>query len=602
MQYSFLYAILNRKRLGIIPQENGEGCTGHMQELKKLPIGIEDFVEMRTEDFFLMDKTGLIKDLLENRGKVNLFTRPRRFGKSMNMSMLKAFFEIGCRKELFEGLAISEEKQLCDAYMGRFPVISVTLKGIDGLTFDEAFASVRNTIGREAMRFQYLLDSEVLSEWEKDLYAQLIKIGNGQSGMFDMTPDVLELSLQTLSLLLSKHHGRDVVILIDEYDVPLDKANQHGYYEQMVNLIRKLFGNALKTNENLQFAVLTGCLRVSKESIFTGLNNLRILSITSAGFNEYFGFTDREVRAILDYYGLGACYEEVREWYDGYVFGDENIYCPWDVINYCDELTMLRRKNPDGHIRPKNYWANTSGNVIIRKLLGKAKGQTKAEIEQLVAGGILEKRIEENLTYQDLDGSVEHIWSVLFATGYLTYDGITEEGMYRLRIPNREIRSIFVSQIMEWFQETAQAEPSKLDVLCDAVLKGDAETVQNSLKAYLKKTISVRDMAVKTKKENFFHGMLLGLLGHREEWRIRSNVESGDGYSDILLMDDDSETGIVIEVKYAEKNDLDAGCRDALAQIEKKHYEAFLEEEGMTTIIRYGMAFFRKNCRVVRDM
>lgn len=571
-----------------------------MQKVKKLPIGIEDFEKIRKENFYFVDKTALIKDLLENWGEVNLFTRPRRFGKSMNMSMLREFFEIGCKKELFDGLAIAEEKQLCDQYMGRFPVISITLKGVDGLSFEEAFAAMRNVIGKEAMRFQCLLDSEVLSEREKNQYAQLITAGQMQAGMFGMTPDVLELSLQTLSFLLSKHYNQKVIILIDEYDVPLDKANQHGYYDQMVNLLRKLFSNALKTNESLQFAVLTGCLRVSKESIFTGLNNLKIISVTSAGFNEYFGFTDREVREILDYYGLKEFYEEVREWYDGYLFGSVNIYCPWDVINYCDELTTLRRKDPDARMIPKNYWINTSGNSIIRKLLGKAKGQTKAEIEQLIAGETLKKRIEENLTYQDLDDRIENIWSVLFATGYLTYDGITEEGMYQLRIPNREIRSIFISQIMEWFQEVTREEPSKLDTLCNAILKGDTQTIQDSLTAYLKKTISIRDTAVKTKKENFFHGMLLGLLGHREDWRMKSNVESGEGYSDILLMDDDSETGVVIEVKYAKNNALDAGCREALAQIEKMHYDTVLEEEGMTTIIRYGVAFFRKSCKVVR--
>lgn len=572
-----------------------------MSRLKKLPIGIEDFEEMRTEDFYFVDKTALIRELLENWGKVNLFTRPRRFGKSLNMSMLKAFFEIGCRKELFEGLAIADEKQLCEKYMGQFPVISITLKGVEGLDYEEAFASMRNIIGKEAMRFRYLMDSEKLSDEEKGMYMQLIRLGERQSGMFDMTTDVLESGLLTLSGLLCRHYNQKVIILIDEYDVPLDKANQNGYYEQMVNLIRKMFNNALKTNESLQFAVMTGCLRVSRESIFTGLNNPKVISVTNAGFNEYFGFTDREVRDILDYYDLTDFYESVKEWYDGYLFGSVNVYCPWDVINYCDELVSLRRKQPEACMEPKNYWVNTSGNVIVKTLLRKAKGQTKAEIEQLIAGEILEKRIEENLTYTDINDKIDNIWSVLFATGYLTYDGMTDQGLYRLRIPNREIRSIFTNQIMEWFEEVTQAEPLKLDAFCDAVRKGDAEAVQSSLTKYLKKTISIRDTAsAKSKKENFYHGILLGLLSHREEWRIKSNAESGEGYSDILVMDDEEEVGIVIEVKYAENNALEAGCREALEQIEKKDYTAFLIEEGMTTIIKYGVAFFKKNCRVVR--
>lgn len=570
-----------------------------MRKLKKLPIGIEDFVEMRMENFYFIDKTLLMKELLENWGKVNLFTRPRRFGKSLNMSMMKAFFEIGCNKALFHGLAIANEQQLCDEYMGQFPVISITLKGVDGLTFEEACGSLRDVIGKEAMRFPFLAESDKLTVMQQNMYKALIEV---KHGLFTMPDTALESSLQTLSLLLFRHYAKKVIILIDEYDVPLDKANQHGYYDQMINLIRKLFNNGLKTNESLQFAVMTGCLRVSKESVFTGLNNLMVMSITSTRFNAHFGFTDDEVMELLQYYGLSDFHEVIKEWYDGYLFGNVSVYCPWDVLNYCYELAGLRSSIPDGRMEPKNYWINTSGNAIIRTLLCRAKGQTKAEIEQLVAGEVLEKRIEENLTYKDVNEKIDNIWSVLFATGYLTCEGITDQGLYRLKIPNREIRTIFTSQIMEWFKEASQAEPLKLAAFCDAVQKGDAEAVQSGLTDFLKKTISIRDTAVaKNKKENFYHGILLGLLSQREEWRMKSNAESGDGYSDILIMDEDSGTGIVIEVKYSENNVLDIGCREALDQIREKSYEAFLVEEGMTTIIKYGIAFFKKNCRVVRE-
>lgn len=570
-----------------------------MGELKKLPIGIEDFSKLRMQDFYFVDKSSLIKELLEGWGEVNLFTRPRRFGKSMNMSMLKAFFEIGCKKELFDGLAISREKRLCADYMGRFPVISISLKGVDGLSFEEAFAAMRNIIGNEAMRFLFLKDSLALADEEKELYRKLIHINQTTGGLYDMTADVVESGLRTLALLLSRHYNQKVIILIDEYDVPLDKASQNGYYDQMVSLLRKIFSNALKTNEDLQFAVLTGCLRISKESIFTGLNNLSVISVTNERFSEYFGFTDREVRDMLDYYGMSRFYEAVKKWYDGYRFGKMNIYCPWDVINYCYEMKGLREKEPEAEMAPPNYWVNTSGNVIIKKLLGKASGRTKVELEQLVAGETLVKRIEENLTYSDLYDSVDNIWSVLFTTGYLTCQGITQQGDYQLCIPNMEIRSIFVSQIIKWFEEETRKEPLKLEALCDAVQRGDAQTFQNSLTEYLRKTISIRDTAVKSPKENFYHGILLGLLSHREDWFIKSNVESGYGYSDILLLDYNTETGIVIEIKYAPGSVLEDGCREALEQIEEKQYDSFLREEGMTTVIKYGIAFFMKKCMVM---
>lgn len=566
---------------------------------KKLPIGVDGFEKLRNNDFYYVDKTGFIEELLQNWGEVNLFTRPRRFGKSLNMSMLKSFFEIGADSHLFEGLRITQNKKLCETYLGQFPVISLTLKGVEGLTFESARDALRNLIGMEAMRFQFLMDSDALSEGERDMYKRIVNIRQ-TGGMFEMTSDILESSLKTLSMLLCKHYGKKVILLIDEYDVPLDKASQNGYYEQMVDLIRKLFSNALKTNENLQFAVMTGCLRVSKESIFTGLNNLNIMSVTNAKYNEYFGFTDREVREMLAYYEISDMYASVKEWYDGYLFGKINVYCPWDVISYCDELRAVRRSDPDAKITPKNYWVNTSGNVIIKTLLTKATGQTKAELERLIAGETLEKKIEENLTYNELYDSVDNIWSVLFATGYLTCDEITEHGVYRLHIPNMEIRSIFVNQIMKWFEEQVRTEPTKLDFLCDAVLKGDAVGFQEGLNGFLKKTISIRDTAVKSKKENFYHGILLGILSYRETWYIRSNVESGDGYSDILLADEETETGIVIELKYAQDGNLENACEKALKQIMQKSYASKLEDDGMTTIIRYGIAFYKKRCRIFR--
>jgi hypothetical protein len=558
--------------------------------LKKLPIGIDGFEKMIRNDFYYVDKTGLIIDLLNNWGEVNLFTRPRRFGKSLNMSMLKSFFDIGCDKTLFDGLQITQEKKLCEQYMGQFPVVSISLKSVDGLTFEAACAALRNIIGTEALRFQFLKEDKKLSNEEKNQYQALI---NYEAGTFTMPDSALVTSLQTLSELLSKHYGRNVILLIDEYDVPMDKAFQAGYYDKMVSLIRNLFGNALKTNPNLQFAVLTGCLRISKESIFTGLNNLKVHTITDARYDEYFGFTDDNVQELLMYYGLSDHYNTIKEWYNGYQFGNVAVYCPWDVMNYCDEI----RKTPNLH--PQNYWANTSGNGMVRHFIDKATAQTKREIEQLIAGETIVKPIRQELTYSELDTSIENLWSVLFTTGYLTQIGCVDGINYELVIPNLEIRDLFVKEIKEWFNETSKQDNATIDFFCSAFLQGNTELIEKQLNKYLWNSISIRDTAVrKERKENFYHGMLLGIFQYEESWVIKSNAESGTGYSDILIETPDS-IGVVIELKYAGNGSLESQREEALAQVEEKQYEARLIEDGMETILKYGIAFYKKKCKVV---
>jgi len=559
---------------------------------KKLPIGIEDFEEICTAGFYYVDKTGFIKELLDDWGKVNLFTRPRRFGKSLNMSMLQHFLEIGCRKEVFDGLKIAEETVLCEEYMGKFPVISLSLKEVNGYDYETAKALLCYLIGSEAMRFQFLLEDNKLTEEEKERYRQLIKVGDTGESAFVMSEDILMGSLKTLSELLEKHYGRKVIILIDEYDVPLAKAFDRGYYDQMVMLIRNLFGMALKTNNSLKFAVLTGCLRIAKESIFTGLNNLKVMSVLSSNCAEYFGFTDEEVRGLLDYYGLSEFYTTVKEWYDGYHFGNVDLYCPWDVICYCDELRGNRK------LKPKNYWMNTSSNDVLRHFLEMVRGMSKYEIEQLMEGNTVEKAVRQELTYAELYDSIENIWSVLFTTGYLTCDGEPEGTLVRLKIPNLEVRDIFKEQILEWFQNTARRDGAALEAFCDAFRQGNAPEVERQFNAYLKKTISIRDTFVKGKKENLYHGILLGLLSYKADWSVSSNRESGEGYSDIMVVIEEEETGIIIEVKYPGRADLEAGCREALEQIDDRHYEEILEELGVKTVLKYGIACYQKRCRV----
>ena len=554
---------------------------------KKLPIGIENFEKLRQYDFYYVDKTGLMKELLQNWGEVNLFTRPRRFGKSLNMSMLKYFFEIGSDPALFEGLEISKEKQLCEEYMGKFPVISISLKGINAGCYETARAMAVKTINEEASRFQYLLDDECLTQDEKETFSMLLKRNMDDAALFG--------SLRDLSRLLQKHHGRKVVLLIDEYDVPLAKAFEQGYYDQMIVLIRNMFEQGLKTNGNLFMAVLTGCMRVSKESIFTGLNNLRVLSIADVEFEEHFGFTDWEVRELLDYYEMNEHYEQIREWYDGYRFGSIDVYCPWDVICCCGKI----RSNPKA--QPQNYWCNTSSNDAVRRFIEMADvGATKMEIEKLVAGEEITKEIRQELTYQDMYSTIENLWSLLFTTGYLTQRGEPEGRQFHLAIPNKEIREIFEMKIVDLFKENVKKDGETLDRFCEALKNGETESVQRQFQAYLRKTISLRDTFVKKNmKENFYHGILLGILGFKASWNVFSNRETGDGYSDLLITIPDEAIGIVIEMKYADDGNLDAACKKALEQIEGNHYEEELYDEGMDEILKYGIACYKKRCRVM---
>ena len=554
---------------------------------KKLPIGIENFEEIFKEGFYYIDKTDMIKDLLNNWGKVNLFTRPRRFGKSLNMSMLKSFFEIGSDPSLFEDLKIAGETALCQEYMGRFPVISISLKGIGAGNYQTARNLVVKIINEEARRLQFLLDSRNLSIKDKELFGLLMEK--------DMTDETLMFSLREFSELLYKHYGKKVIILIDEYDVPLAKANEQGYYDEMIFLIRNMFEQALKTNEYLYFAVLTGCLRVAKESIFTGLNNLKVLSVTSVRFDEYFGFTDDEVQEMLTYYGLSEKYQTVKDWYDGYRFGSVEVYCPWDAINYCDDLL----DNPEAE--PKNYWSNTSSNDVVRHFIETLDaGGTKREMEALIAGESVTKEIHEELTYNNLYDSMENIWSVLFMTGYLTYRGNPSGGSYPLVIPNMEIRNIYRDQIMEMFVKNVAGDGTYFRSFCDALKSGDAPEVEKLFSGYLRRTVSIRDTFVrKPTKENFYHGILLGILGYKTDWYVRSNRESGDGFSDISIEIEDEGIGIIIEVKYAEKSRMEAVCREALRQMESTGYAEQLREDDCNIILKYGIACWKKQCRVM---
>ena len=560
-----------------------------MAGLKKLPIGIENFEEMRREDFYYVDKSHVIEQLLTQWGKVNLFTRPRRFGKSLNMSMLQSFFEIGKDKTLFDGLRISDNQELCEEYQGKFPVVSVSLKGINGATYEEARRFLIKTINEEARRLSVLSDSAELDETDHELLTQLKKK--------EMTNDSLVYSIRELTELLEKHYGRKVIVLIDEYDVPLAKANENGYYDEMVLLIRNLFENALKTNSSLKFAVLTGCLRIAKESIFTGLNNFKVYSITDKSFDETFGFTDAEVKELLRYYGQEKYYETVKEWYDGYRFGNVDVYCPWDVINFCSDHLA------DPGLEPKNYWANTSGNSVISHFIdsvGKPQKLTRMELEQLVNGGIVQKEINSELTYKELYSSIDNLWSTLFMTGYLTQRGEFSGNRYNLVIPNREIRNIITNHILKMFKENVKDDGKTVSDLCDALLNQNPEKVELIFTEYMKKTISIRDtFAQKPTKENFYHGLLLGILGFKENWSVMSNRESGDGFGDILIRIEDEDVGIVIEVKYADDGNLQGECEKALQQIIDIRYTEALEQEGIHTIIKYGIACYRKKCKVL---
>ena len=564
----------------------------------KLPVGIENFREIRTGGFYYVDKTGLIKTLLENPGKVNLFTRPRRFGKTLNMSMLKYFFEAGSdvmpfnNITLFDGLEISKEKELCEEYMGKFPVISITLKGATGESFEDAKVMLRRIIGKEAMRFRFLLESDRIDDAERSQYEALVSMD--KTGAFTMSDELLKDSLQTLSQLLQKHYDRNVIMLIDEYDVPLDKAYQSGYYNSMVELVKILFGNAFKTNDSLKFAVLTGCLRISKESIFTGLNNFNVYTVKDVQYNEYFGFLDREVQNLLKYYGFMEKYDAVKKLYDGYNFGKLEVYCPWDVVSYCHALRM------EPSTEPQNYWVNTSSNDIIRRFLSKAKTADRNDIEQLVNGNSIKKTIRQELTYRDLDSNPDNLWSILFTTGYLTQRSAQTGELTELVIPNREIRWIFIRQIREWFRWETEKNMENLESFCRAFQENDITAIEEGFNAYLKKTISIRDTHTKKEmKENFYHGILLGLFGNMDGWNVQSNAESGDGYSDISIEIEEQETGIVIELKYAENASFDAACREAMKQINDRNYGEKLIDDGMKIIRKYGIACYKRRCKVI---
>ena len=563
-----------------------------MQELKKLPVGFENFQEIRKLDFYYVDKTKLVEQLLENWSKVNLFTRPRRFGKTLNMSMLKSFFEIGTDTALFDGLYISQNEELCKEYMGKYPVIFLSLKGVDGLTFEEARSALCELIAGEARRFKFLLNSSRLDNDEKNIYRDLISLQGEQETTLATK---LKFSLKKISELLYKHYSQKTIVLIDEYDVPLDKAFQHGYYREMVALIRGLFGEALKTNDFLQFAVLTGCLRVSKESIFTGLNNFKVYSADDVRYDEEFGFTNEEVKKLLEDYNLQKHFTEVKEWYDGYRFGNADIYCPWDVINYVDDLVSEAKS------QPKAYWINSSGNDLVKRFIDMADKTTKDEIEQLVVGEAVEKRIRLDLTYDEIDNSIDNLWSVLFTTGYLTKNGDVENGMYRLIIPNKEVREVFLLQIRDWFDQVVANDHASTEKINRGFLEGKTDDIQRELTMFLGETISVLDTKARNEeKEIFYHGILIGILKNYSGWAVKSNRESGDGYADILLKPKNPDVGIVIELKYAHSmNELDKACERAMEQIKNHRYDAELREDGRNDLLAYGIAFCKKRCKVV---
>lgn len=563
-----------------------------MTESLKLPVGIEDFAEIRQAGFYYVDKTKFIEQLLDGWGKVNLFTRPRRFGKTLNMSMLRYFFEIGADASLFAGLQITNNKKLCEEFQGKYPVIFLSFKNVEGLTFADAQYRLTELIAGEAERFAFLAQSNKLTENEKSLYRGLTAV---REGRYALAGEVLASALQTLSKLLAKHYGQKTVMLLDEYDVPLDKAFQNGYYQEMVALIRSMLGQALKTNEFLQFAVLTGCLRVSKESIFTGLNNFKVLSITDNRFDEQFGFTDAEVKQLLAAYNLADHLEETKAWYDGYRFGAADVYCPWDVINHVDVL----RSNPLA--RPQAYWINTSGNALVKRFIDMADKSTRNELERLVAGEAIEKHIRLELTYDEIDSSIDNLWSVLFTTGYLTQQGMTESGAYKLVIPNQEIREVYKLQIQEWFKKSIFANTAQLESFWQAFAEGDSEAVELFLNRTLSNSISVFDAKGRdAERENSYHMLLVGLLAGKADWLVRSNVEAGEGFADIIVETDDLDAGVIVELKYAPTMAaMEKSCAKALAQIHERRYAEFLRNNGREEILLYGMSFCKKRCKVV---
>lgn len=563
-----------------------------MRQLR-LPVGIEDFAEIRRHGYYYVDKTQLIEQVLNRRNKVSLFTRPRRFGKTLNMSMLQHFFEIGTDPKFFQGLSISKNNELCEKHMGKYPVVSISLKSIHADSYAKAKAQLIKLVNREARRVQFLLDSDRLTAVDKALFSELLDR--------EMEEDTLVSSLQELTELLEIHFGQQVIVLIDEYDVPLAKANQNGYYDEMALLLRNFFENVLKTNDSLEFAVLTGCLRIAKESIFTGLNNFKVYSITDTDYDETFGFVDDEVKKMLKSLNQQDHYEEVKEWYDGYRFGNTDVYCPWDVVNYCaDHLTTP-------NATPKNYWLNTSGNEVINHFIdsvGEPQKLAKTELERLVSGNVVRKRINETITYKELYSTIDNLWSTLFMTGYLTQRGSEDDGRYRLVIPNREIRNIVTDNILSLFQDEVKKDGQMANAFCQALMEGKEKEVERLLTAYMGKTISIRDTFVrKSIKENFYHGILLGILSFKTGWEVSSNRESGTGFSDILIEIDDSDIGIVIEVKYSDDEDqLEKDCKEALKQIKDRDYTQKLRDAGFHKILKYGIACQIKTCKVLVEI
>ena len=557
---------------------------------------MENKVEkIRRNGFYYVDKTSLIEQLFSNWGEVNLFTRPRRFGKTLNMSMLKYFFEIGTDRSLFDGLHISSNEKICSEHMGKYPVIFLSLKNAEGLNFDTAKYQMVELIAREAERFPFLAKDTNLSDRDREKYRVLTAFADGH---YQMSDDVLYGSLQTFSELLYKHFNQKTVILIDEYDVPLDKAFQHGYYREMVALIRAMFGRALKTNEALAFAVLTGCLRVSKESIFTGLNNFKILSITDSRFDEQFGFTDKEVQKLLADYHLEARFSETKEWYDGYRFGNVDVYCPWDVINHIDRI------KDDPNARPEAYWINTSGNDLVKRFVDKANRTTRNEIEQLIVGNAIEKTLRLDLTYDEIDNSIENLWSVLFTTGYLTQTGMTEDGAYRLVIPNREICEVFKLQIQEWFKKSIFSNTEQLTAFWKAFEEGNTDGVEMYLNRIMSNSISVFDIKTgEGKKEISYHNLLVGILTGNADWLVKSNVEAGEGFADIIVETEDPNAGIIVELKYTKNYDeMEQACRAALDQINDRRYQEYLLNDNRKDIRLYGIAFCKKRCKAMTEV
>lgn len=582
--------ILSNKRV-FYEITNSEGRSVSMEMKLSLPIGIEDFKEVRKDGYYYVDKTALIEQVLEKRSKVTLFTRPRRFGKSLNMSMLKNFFEIGTDAALFEELHISKNTQMCEKYMGKYPVIAVSLKGVDAATYEEAFDQLVDIMNNNAAEFSFLQNSDSLTDYEKKRFIKLLDD--------QMNQKIMGSSMLWLTKLLEKHYNKKVVVLIDEYDVPLAKAHENGYYDKMVLLIRNMFGNVLKTNNSLAFAVLTGCLRIAKESIFTGLNNFKVYSITDEEFDETFGFTGEEVQEMLAYYGLSSCFDKVKEWYDGYRFGNTDVYCPWDVVNYCSD----HQNRPNAEM--KNYWMNTSGNEVISHFIDSINDPhmlTKSELELLVSGETVVKRVDEMITYKELYSNIDNLWSTLFMTGYLTQRGKEMDGRYHLAIPNREICNIIVERVLALFRKDVSKNAKLLNGFCNAMLESDSATVEQLLTEYMDTTISIRDSFVKSLRENFYHGLLIGIFGYRDGWKATSNKESGDGFSDILIEvnENDSRMGIVLELKYSKSEKaLDKDCQAALQQITDKNYEQALRKNGYQNILKYGIAFYHKKCRVM---